>query len=95
MSAAIQTAEAAVQRVWADKRLNRRTRNLAAALATRLQLDTYGHGLVALLGNGDEATNLAALETWVGQLIGQSAPEEPPSLTELETQLRSLLGPLE
>ncbi len=48
----------------------RLTRNLAAAIATALNL-APGHHLVLALGAGDESTNGEALETWVSHQVVQ------------------------
>jgi hypothetical protein len=71
--------------------VRRRTRNLAESLAYLAEV-SEGRQLVALIGNGDEFSNIEALQTWVAFELKNCNLSEESELDYLYARLFMVLG---
>lgn len=87
----IQALERSIEQQEVSRLVRRRARNLADALAYIARIP-QGHALVALIGHGNERTNLEALQTWVDFELKQCGLCEDNELDYLYARLQMVLG---
>lgn len=95
MNASAATVQTRVHQLRQQKVFSRQARNLTATLAAMVQLDSQGHGLVMLLGDGHEANNLEALTTWVEGQIRHHDTYDRDALDVLFIRIQRIIGPVE
>jgi len=74
-----------------NRLVKRRIRNLAESLAHLAEV-SEGRQLVALIGNGDEFSNIEALQTWVALELKHCGLCEENELDYLYARLFMVLG---
>ena len=87
----IQQLEKHIEKEEINRLVQRRNRNLAESLA-HIAGVAEGRHLVALIGNGDEFSNIDALQTWVAFELKRCSLAEDNELDYLYARLLGVLG---
>lgn len=87
----VQALEKQFQKEEINRLVRRKIRNLAESLAHIANI-AQGRHLVAILGNGDEFSNIEALQTWVAFELKHCSLAESNELDYLYARLLMVLG---
>ena len=86
-----QELERVVEREEVNRFIRRKVRNLAEALACISEIPE-GRQIVSIVGNGDERSNVEALQTWVAFELKHCGLCESNELDYLYARLLMVLG---
>lgn len=91
MTMNVQQLERQFQKEEINRLVRRKIRNLAESLA-HIACVAEGRHLVSILGNGDEFSNVEALQTWVAFELKHCGLAEDSELDYLYARLFMVLG---